>query len=133
MDEALPQRAGVAEVKHIERPSNLGDAERLPLAFRFAAPPPWPAKQRALARTTLPSNFFSMPASAAPDHEQIAHARQVAIYRAMAPQERLLQALRMNRTMRALLAAGFRSRYPKWTDRQVSRAVADRILYARTG
>lgn len=74
-----------------------------------------------------------MPAIAAPDHEQIAHDRQVAIYRAMAPQQRFLQALRMNRSMRELLAAGFKSRHPDWTAPQVRRAVAERILHARTG
>ncbi|MES2691906.1 MAG: hypothetical protein V4773_00445 [Verrucomicrobiota bacterium] len=51
----------------------------------------------------------------------------------MSPQQRLQQALRMNRMMRDLLAAGFRSRHPQWDDSQVRRAVADRILYARTG
>lgn len=62
-----------------------------------------------------------------------AHAHQVAIYRGMAPQQRLELALRMNRNMRALLAAGFRQRQPDWTEAQVKRAVADRILHARTG
>lgn len=68
-----------------------------------------------------------------PDHERLAHARQVEIYRAMAPQDRLRQALRMNHSMRQLLAAGFRARQPAWTEAQVNRAVADRILHARTG
>ena len=67
------------------------------------------------------------------DHVLAAHERQVAIIRAMTPQQRLEQALRMNRTMRELLAAGFRDRHPAWTDAQVKRAVADRILHARTG
>lgn len=74
-----------------------------------------------------------MPTPAEPDHERIAHARQVAIYRAMAPQQRLQQALRMNQSMRTLLATGFRARQPEWTEAQVRRAVADRILHARTG
>ncbi|HEY4246985.1 MAG TPA: hypothetical protein VGM64_09030 [Lacunisphaera sp.] len=67
------------------------------------------------------------------DHVQAAHERQVAIYRAMTPQQRLEQALRMNRTMRELMAVGFRDRQPTWTEAQISRAIADRILYARTG
>lgn len=67
------------------------------------------------------------------DHQRIAFTRQVAIFRAMSPQQRLQQALRMNRTMRHLLAAGFRQRQPTWTEAQVRRAVADRILHARTG
>lgn len=67
------------------------------------------------------------------EHARAAHDHQVAIYRAMAPQQRLQQALRMNQSMRALLAAGFRARHPTWTDVQVRHAVADRILHARTG
>jgi hypothetical protein len=67
------------------------------------------------------------------DHIRAAHERQVAIYRAMTPQRRLEQALRMNRSMRALMATGFRDRHPEWTEPQVKRAVAERILHARTG
>jgi hypothetical protein len=67
------------------------------------------------------------------DHERAALAHQAAVYRAMTPQQRITQALRMNATMRRLLALGFKSRNPDWTDAQISRAVADRILYARTG
>lgn len=74
-----------------------------------------------------------MSATAEPDHVRAAHERQVAVYRAMAPQQRLEQALRMNRSMRDLMAIGFRDRHPEWTELQVSRAVADRILHARTG
>jgi hypothetical protein len=70
---------------------------------------------------------------AEPDHERAAHEHQVAIYRAMSPQQRLQQALRMNRSMRELMAAGFRDRHPAWTETEVRRAVADRILHARTG
>ena len=71
--------------------------------------------------------------SPALDHQQIAHDRQVAIYRAMTPAQRLEQALRMNHSMRELLAAGFRERHPAWSEHQIQRAVADRILHARTG
>jgi hypothetical protein len=67
------------------------------------------------------------------DHVRRARQRQVEIYRAMTPQQRLEQGLRMNRAMRELLAVGFRDRHPTWTEAQISRAVADRILYARTG
>lgn len=67
------------------------------------------------------------------DHVRAAQAHQVSIYRAMTPQQRLDQGLRMNRTMRELMAAGFRDRHPGWSEVQVRRAVADRILYARTG
>lgn len=67
------------------------------------------------------------------DHLRRAHERQVAIYRAMTPQQRLEQAVRMNQSMRELMAAGFRDRNPTWTETEVRRAVAERILYARTG
>lgn len=59
--------------------------------------------------------------------------RQTAIYRSMTPQERLSQALRMNRTMRELMAAGYRARHPAWTETDIQRAVAARILHANTG
>lgn len=74
-----------------------------------------------------------MSASAPTDHLLAAEEKRLAIYRAMEPAERLRQALRMNRSMRQLMAAGFRQRHPDWTDSQVSRAVADQILHARTG
>lgn len=67
------------------------------------------------------------------EHERMAHARQIEIYRRMTPPQRLEQALRMNRAMRDLMAAGFRGRHPDWPEQQVRRAVADRILHARTG
>ena len=70
---------------------------------------------------------------ATPDHERDAHAQKVAIYRAMTPQQRLQQALRMSSSMRTLMAVGFRDRHPSWTEQQVRHAVADRILHARTG
>jgi hypothetical protein len=70
---------------------------------------------------------------AEPDHVRAAHAHQVTIYRTMTPQQRLEQALRMNRSMRELMAVGFRDRHPEWTETEVKRAVADRILHARTG
>ena len=79
---------------------------------------------------------MSAPPDLAPpayDHERAAHERQIAIYRAMQPTERLQQALRMNHRMRELLAAGFRSRNPTWTETQVRQATATRILHARTG
>jgi hypothetical protein len=51
----------------------------------------------------------------------------------MSPRERLQQAVRMNRSMRELMAAGFRARHPDWAEEAVQRAVAERILYGRTG
>jgi hypothetical protein len=67
------------------------------------------------------------------NHEALAHQRQVAAYRSMTPQQRLQQALRMNRIMRELLSAGFRQRHPEWDESKVKGAVADRILHASTG
>jgi len=66
-------------------------------------------------------------------HERIAHEKQAAIYRNMTPQQRIEQMLRMNQEMRELMAAGFRARHPDWADSQIKKAVAERILYARTG
>ena len=77
------------------------------------------------------AELSAVPNAAEPDHEQIAHAVQIAIYRAMTPQQLFLQALRMDRMMRALLAAGYRFRHPGLTEPQVQRAVAERILSAR--
>ena len=74
-----------------------------------------------------------MSATTLGDHQRAAHLRQVAIYRAMPPQVRLRQGLRMNQTMRALLSAGFRERHPDWSEVEVRRALADRVLHARTG
>ena len=74
-----------------------------------------------------------MVAPAQSEHERTANAHQAAIYRAMTPEQRIAQALRMNATMRRLLTLGFQNRHPEWTETQVRRAVAERILYARTG
>lgn len=74
-----------------------------------------------------------MSPSAEPDHVRAARERQVAICRALSPQQRLQQGLRMNRTMRVLLATGYRTRHPTWSELQIRRSVANRILHARTG
>lgn len=74
-----------------------------------------------------------MSAIAEPDHVRAAHDRQVAIYRVMTPQQRLQQAIRLNRAKRELMATGFRDRHPEWTEPQVKRAVAERILFGQTG
>jgi hypothetical protein len=87
----------------------------------------------ALAEGAVRGIFLHMIPAIDSEHVRVAHARQVAIYRAMTPTQRLQQALRMNRTMRELMGAGFRQRNPTWTETEIRRAVADRILYARTG
>lgn len=65
-------------------------------------------------------------------HVRTASQRQLEIVRALTPAQRLAQAERMNQAMRELLAAGFRSRHPEWSEADVQRAVAERILHART-
>jgi len=67
------------------------------------------------------------------DHERIASEKQAAICRNMTPRQRIAQMVRMNQTMRELMAAGFRARHPDWPESQVKKAVAERILYAHTG
>jgi hypothetical protein len=66
------------------------------------------------------------------EHVRAATRRQIEIVRAMTPAQRLAQAERMNQAMRELLAAGFRARHPEWSGEAVQRAVAERILHART-
>jgi hypothetical protein len=58
---------------------------------------------------------------------------QSAIYRKMPPEQRLAQAVRMNRQMRALMDAGLRQQKPEWTDDERRREIARRILHASTG
>ena len=65
---------------------------------------------------------------AEPDHIRQAREMQADIIRRLTPAQRLAQAERMNQAMRELLAAGFRNRYPGWSNQKVSRAVAERIL-----
>jgi hypothetical protein len=67
------------------------------------------------------------------DHIGDAQARQAAIYRALTPAQRLEQALRMNRQMRSLMDAALHAEHPEWTPEQRRRAIAERILHARTG
>jgi hypothetical protein len=64
------------------------------------------------------SRFVAKFPVAESDHLRVAHERQVAIYRAMTPQQRLKQAMRMDHTMRELMAAGFRDRNPTWKARR---------------
>jgi hypothetical protein len=99
------------------------------LSFR---PCGWPSATT-LAPAAPHPILWIMSLIAEPDHERAAREHQVAMIRAMSPQQRLQQALRMNRSMRALMAAGYRDRHPTWTENDVRRAVAERILHARTG
>lgn len=48
--------------------------------------------------------------------------------RAMPGYKRLEIVFEMNETMRQLLAAGFKSRHPNWTEEQVQQSVAERML-----
>jgi hypothetical protein len=92
----------------------------------------WGCDRGACVRHLFPFHPL-MPHVAEPDHLRAAHAHQVAIFRAMTPQQRLRQALKMNQMMRTALAAGFRARQPEWSEAQIKCAVADRILHAHTG
>jgi hypothetical protein len=39
----------------------------------------------------------------------------------------------MDHSMRELMTAGFRARHPDWSEAQIKKTVAERILHARTG
>lgn len=62
-----------------------------------------------------------------------AEARQTAIYRAMSPEKRLAQAVRMNRQICALMDAGLRQQKPEWSAEKRRSEIARRILHAATG
>ena len=58
--------------------------------------------------------------------------KQIEIYKAMTPQQRLKIALDMYQMARKLKAAGLRMSHPDWNEEQVQKAVRDIFLYART-
>ena len=66
-------------------------------------------------------------------HLDEVEARQTAIFRAMSPAQRLSLAVGMFRQMQSLMDAGLRESHPEWTAEQRRRAIAERVLYARTG
>ena len=66
-------------------------------------------------------------------HLADAQAHQTAIYRRMAPADRLRQAVRLARQMRSLMDAGLRAQHPDWTAEQRKRCISERILHGRTG
>lgn len=63
---------------------------------------------------------------------QTADQIQIEIYRKMKPEQRLAQAVRMNRTMRELMDAGLKAQRPEWSADQRRREIARRVLTART-
>ena len=65
-----------------------------------------------------------------PDHVKEASERQAAIIRAMTPQQRLKQALAMNRGMRSLMDAGIRAQHPHWSEQERTAEIARRIRNA---
>jgi hypothetical protein len=65
-------------------------------------------------------------------HLDEVEARQTAICRAMSPAQRLALAVGMFRQMQSLMDAGLRDAHPDWTAEQRRRAIAERVLYART-
>lgn len=89
----------------------------LPLFPQYASSSTGSALEEIMRVASVPWNVPSidivppfcplMPHVAEPDHLRAAHAHQVAIFRAMTPQQRLRQALKMNQMMRTALAAGF--------------------------
>lgn len=68
-----------------------------------------------------------------PDYVKEASERQVAIYRAMTPQQRLTLALGMNRQMRSLMEAGIHAQHPEWTASERALEIARRIRNAGAG
>ncbi|EIP97377.1 hypothetical protein OpiT1DRAFT_01814 [Opitutaceae bacterium TAV1] len=67
------------------------------------------------------------------EHSKDADRIQAAIYRRMKPEQRLAQAVRMNRQMRGLMDAGLRLQKPEWTEAERRREIARRILFSVTG
>lgn len=59
-----------------------------------------------------------------------ARAVQLAVYRAMGPERRVLAAFRMSEEARRIAAAGARARHPEWSEAEVERAVAELLLGA---
>lgn len=62
------------------------------------------------------------------DTSQQANTQQIAAYRSMGPQRRLVAALEMSEAARQLTVAGFGARHPDWTAVEVERAVAAALL-----
>ena len=67
------------------------------------------------------------------EHIDEVAARQAAIFRAKSPAQRLALAVGMFRQMQSMMDAGLRESHPEWTAEQRRRAIAERVLYARTG
>lgn len=53
----------------------------------------------------------------------------VAMLQAKTPAERMLMVSEAHRTVRVLMAAGERLRHPDWTEAEIARAVAERLLH----
>ena len=57
---------------------------------------------------------------------------QAAIYRRMAPERRLVQAVRMHQTMRKLMDSGLQVQHPEMSPQQRQKEIARRVLHAQT-
>ena len=57
---------------------------------------------------------------------------QIAAFRKLSPEERLMTAQRLYRLARDVKAAGLRSAHPGWSDDEVEREVCQAFLLART-
>jgi hypothetical protein len=64
------------------------------------------------------------PADTSPEARDL----QVAAYRAMGPERRLMEALRMSEEVHRITAAGVRARHPEWSAVEIDRAVAALFL-----
>ena len=58
--------------------------------------------------------------------------RQIEIYRRMSPARRLEVGMGLNRAAREIRSAALRVQHPEWNEEQVSGAVREAFLYARS-
>lgn len=67
-------------------------------------------------------------AASPPSRLEVPHSLQVATYRRWTPAERLAEAFRMTRFVRAQLRRQLRALHPEWSDSRLSDEVAARFL-----
>lgn len=66
------------------------------------------------------------------EDEDKASARQIEIYRRMTPSQRIMTAIQLSVTARALKEAALRSLHPDWDEKRILGAVRETFLYARS-
>lgn len=64
------------------------------------------------------------------DTQQADHQRQIEIYRAMTPAQRVAQIFELTEFARSVTRAGIAADHPGWTSEQVQRELVRRILGA---